>query len=284
MTSIPQEQLDAAIGLGVAGNFAGHLEQAGEASDFASVEAAAGAPKGVFPWYVRGAGGPLAVNPLSAEEIRLPADPGATCQTEPELALWCRLAYADSGEVAAVKPTHFGAFNDCSWRERPGATKISHKKHWGPASQGFAHDQVFPVRQPFLQGSELDRFRLCSYLVREGGCHAYGEDAPVAGYGYFHRRLLDWLVDGMNRQGDAGPLENIAHLLAVAGRPDHALIAIGATRYVPFGESTFLREGDEAVVVVYDGLQQESLTVEEAIADGATSLPFTSVLRQRVTR
>jgi len=41
-----------AIGFGVAGNFTGHLEQAGEASDFVGVEAAAGAPKGVFPFYV----------------------------------------------------------------------------------------------------------------------------------------------------------------------------------------------------------------------------------------
>jgi hypothetical protein len=42
-----------AIGLGVAGNFTWHLEQAGEASDFVDVEVAdASAPKGVFPFYV----------------------------------------------------------------------------------------------------------------------------------------------------------------------------------------------------------------------------------------
>lgn len=38
------------IGLGVAGNFAGHLEQAGEAADFAKVEAVQ--PKAIFPFYV----------------------------------------------------------------------------------------------------------------------------------------------------------------------------------------------------------------------------------------
>ncbi len=247
------------IGLGVAGNFAGHLEQAGEASDFAGVEAADGAPKGVFPWFVRGSDGPLAVNPLSSTEIRLPTDAAATCQIEPELALWCELAYDDAGAVASVTPTHFGAFNDCSWRERPGATpgdpgsvKISHKKHWGPASQGFASDQVLPMDTPETAAT-LDRYRLASFLVREGETHAYGEDAPVAGYGYFDGRLLGWLIETLNTQKDSGPLEDAAALLATAGRPARALIAIGATRYLPFGETTFLRPGDEAVVIAYDG-------------------------------
>ena len=43
------------IGLGVAGNFAGHLEQAGEADDFKDlVIKDADAPKGIFPFYVPG--------------------------------------------------------------------------------------------------------------------------------------------------------------------------------------------------------------------------------------
>ena len=266
--------------LGVAGNFAGHLEQAGEASDFAAVEAADGAPKGVFPWYVRGSDGPLGVNPLSASEVRLPGDPAATCQVEPELGLWCELG-CDGDAVASVTPTHFGAFNDCSWRERPGATKISHKKHWGAASQGFASGQLLPLDR-FEPGGTLDRFRLASFLVREGACHAYGEDAPVAGYGYFHGRLLGWLVAKLNGQRDGGPLEDMSTLLRIAGRPQRALIAIGATRYTPFGEETFLRAGDEAVVVVYDGVTHARAAVAEAVAGGADSLEAASVLRQRV--
>ena len=42
---------------GVAGNFTGHLEQAGEAADFVSVAAAENAPKAVFPTYIPGACG-----------------------------------------------------------------------------------------------------------------------------------------------------------------------------------------------------------------------------------
>ena len=280
MISLTPEELDAAVGLGVAGNFAGHLEQAGEASDFAEVRAAEGAPKGVFPWYVRGGG--LPVNPLSAVELRLPADPAATCQVEPELALWCELAYAGDA-VTSVTPTHFGAFNDCSWRGRPGARKISDKKHWGPASQGFSSDQVLPLGG-FEPGGTLDRFRLASFLVRGGGASAYGEDAPVAGYGYFHGRLLGWLVEKLNIQEDAGPLEDLRAQLTAAGRPGRALIAIGATRYTPYGEATFLQEGDEAVVVAYDGARHDAAQVAAAVAGGARSLPGASVLRQRVTR
>lgn len=288
-TTLTHDELSAAIGLGVAGNFAGHLEQAGEASDFAGVDAADGAPKGVFPWSVRGARGALGESPLSDQEIRLPSDPSATCQIEPELALWCRLTYAPDGLVTAVEPTHFGAFNDCSWRERPGATKISHKKHWGPASQGFAAGQVLALEagdggHPLAKSGTLDRFRLASFLVRAGETHAYGEDAPVAGYGYFHQRLLDWLVDKLNHQEDAGPMENIAALLETAGRPGRALVAIGATRYLPFGEETFLRENDEAVVVAYDGEVHAPADVAAAIAGGADRLDSASVLRQRVLR
>lgn len=41
----------AVIGLGVAGNFAGHLEQAGEARDFVAVAVKeAIAPKAIFPF------------------------------------------------------------------------------------------------------------------------------------------------------------------------------------------------------------------------------------------
>ena len=52
-----------AIKLGIAGNMAGHLEQAGEARDFTHVVAAAGLPKGLFPWHVPGAPGVLGVDP-----------------------------------------------------------------------------------------------------------------------------------------------------------------------------------------------------------------------------
>jgi hypothetical protein len=40
--------------------------------------------------------------------------------------------------------------------------------------------------------------------------------------------------------------------MAASGHPENVLIGIGATRYTPVGESTFLQAGDRAIVRVYD--------------------------------
>ena len=49
------EDLRNVPGIGVAGNFAGHLEQAGEAENFRGVKTAEStAPKAIFPFYIPG--------------------------------------------------------------------------------------------------------------------------------------------------------------------------------------------------------------------------------------
>jgi hypothetical protein len=47
-------------------------------------------------------------------------------------------------------------------------------------------------------------------------------------------------------------LEPIGSYLKDAESPKQAIISIGATRYTHFGETNFLQEGDEVIVVVYD--------------------------------
>jgi len=47
-------------------------------------------------------------------------------------------------------------------------------------------------------------------------------------------------------------LEPIGSYLKDAGYPTQAIISIGATRYTHFGETNFLKEGDEVIVVVYN--------------------------------
>lgn len=282
---LTDERLHRAAGLGVAGNFAGHLEQAGEAADFVGVQAEANRPKGVFPFFLPGDGAStpdrLRVQPVSATAIRPPADATANLQIEPELALWCDLHYGTNRRVSGVVPRAFGAFNDCSWRN-PRATKISEKKNWGPESQGLAADQLFPL-EDFTAAGPLAHFRLASFLRRDGVLHPYGEDAPVAGYGTLYGDLLAWLVDRLQHQRDGGPLEDVGTMLDAAGRPAHAVIAIGATRYLPFGETTFLRPGDESVVAVYDGREADADALRAAIDDaGWAGAPWVSLLRQRV--
>ena len=59
-------------GFGVAGNFTGHLEQAGESPDFVAIKTAEHkAPKGVFPFYIPSdSTHPLSVSPYSHSKIQ----------------------------------------------------------------------------------------------------------------------------------------------------------------------------------------------------------------------
>ncbi len=272
------------IGLGVAGNFAGHLEQAGEAADFVGVETRdARAPKGVFPFYVPVAAARadahfLHTYPISADTIRIPG-PEDKLQIEPEVGLLCGLEYA-GGAVSRIVPKRFGAHNDCSIR-RPGAKKISEKKNWGPCSKGIS-DTLLPI-DTLSKGGVLDHFRLACWLERDGALHAYGVDSAVSSYSYFHDTLLDWLVEKLNGQAEAGPLESIAGWLEVAGHPAEALISIGATRYTDYGETHFLEPGDRSIVAVYDAELYTAEAVEALVADPEAVIPAgMSVLSQRV--
>ena len=272
------------IGLGVAGNFAGHLEQAGEANDFKDLKIDdARAPKGVFPFFIPVSGSGenshfLHRYPISSRQIRL----GSTeenHQIEPEVALLCDLEY-DGERVTRITPLEAMAHNDCSIR-REGGKKISEKKNWGEASKGTS-DQGIAIDR-FEAGGILDHFRIASYLIRDGELHAYGIDSAVSSYSYMYGELLDWLVDKLNHQRDEGPLEDIPNWLAIAGRPAQALISIGATRYTDFGETTFLEPGDQSIVVVYDGRSFDEASIRQLVRSDEETVPSgVSKLRQEV--
>lgn len=270
------------IGFGVAGNFAGHLEQAGEASDFVGVAVDdAHAPKGLFPFYVPGADGHfLAEQPVSSVRLRL-GSPEEKHQIEPEVALLCDLVYVD-GAVSEVIPREAFAHNDCSIR-RDGARKISEKKNWGAETKGTAAHGI--AIDHFGPGGVLDRYRLACFLVRDGEAVAYGQDSEVKTYSYFHGQLLQWIARKLREQQDAGPLEDLGQWLERAGRPAQALISIGATRYTDYGETTFLTPGDEAVVVLYDSERYGAADVAALALDpeaGSAPTDGLSILRQRV--
>lgn len=283
MIEVSDDELRPVAGVGVAGNFAGHLEQAGEAADFVAVASdSPEGPKGVFPWYVPGDDGFLGVFPLSSERLVRPRDPQADLQIEPEAGVLLDVSYDDDGRVRALTPRALGAFNDCSIR-RPGAAKISHKKNWGAHSKGVAR-RMFAVGDLDPAGATAS-LRLASFLRRDGETHEYGIDSPLAGYTYYGARLLGWLADRLRSQAGAPgtPLEPVGEYLRAAGRPPRLLVGIGATRYTPLGESTYLRAGDEAVVIVYDGAVTTPEAVRAAVAAGREEgLPAASVLCQRV--
>lgn len=244
------------IGLGVAGNFAGHLEQAGEAADFMQVKTAeAVQPKAIFPFYVPSQQLPsdyqfLNVYPLSDSQLRFPHN-ADNLQIEPEIALICHIEYDKTQQkVTALLPTHFAAYNDCSIR-RPNARKICEKKNWGADSKGLASHWI-PL-DSFQAGGNIDDYRIACFHQRDQQFSEYGIDSRAVDYSYFHQKLLDWIVDRMNNQPDQGPMNDIASLLKLANYPSKAVISIGATRYTAFGESHFLQPGDISMVAVYNG-------------------------------
>ena len=99
------------VGFGIAGNFAHHLDQAGEAKDFVDVEVEEeNAPKGLFPFYQPKPNHTfLNTFPLSSSQIVLPNIEGAKVQMEPEVALLCNIVYNKKNKVKKIEVKSFCA-------------------------------------------------------------------------------------------------------------------------------------------------------------------------------
>lgn len=274
------EKYKSYLGLGIAGNFALHLEQAGELEDFKDVITEdPNGPKGMFPFYLPGFDNQLGIYPLSDETIVLP-DGDVNVQAEPELGLICDITYED-GKVVAITPKQFGAYNDCSIRKE-GAKKISEKKNWGSASKGLSATLIDIDK--FEAGSMLDHWRICSFVRDSDMMMRYGEDVELNGYSFFYQKLIDWMRSQINSQVDYGPLEPLIEYIEKAGYPEKAVISIGATRYTHFGEKRFLQEGDEVVVVVYDNDIYCKNPIMMMAQKGELNGPGISALVQKVKR
>ena len=241
------------IGLGVAGNFTGHLEQAGEAADFKNVVVKdVKAPKAIFPFYLPKAAGSrmdtfLHTYPLSSDKTNISSTISENHQIEPEVGLLCEIEY-ENDTVKSLKPIAFGAYNDCSIR-RPGAKKISEKKNWGTDTKGISANLI-PL-DSFSASGNISEYRIACFLKRNGEINVYGVDSAVRDYSYMYDTLLAWIIDRMNNQKDEGPAENIHDYLMDSNKPAQALISIGATRYTEYGETHYLQPGDISYVVVY---------------------------------
>lgn len=272
--------LENLAGFGIAGNFANHLEQAGESEDFINVEVdEADAPKGIFPFYLKGFDGYIANFPLSDNAIV--EKPGENIQMEPEIALLCDVSY-EAGKVKTLTPTHFTAYNDCSIR-RKGAKKISEKKNWGRSTKGVSQD--FIAIDQFQNGGIMDHYNIASFIKRDGKLIAYGVDSQAIGYSYFYDKLLRWMENKFATQTDHGPLEDISKYLQSVDFPKRFLISIGATRYTEFGETNFLAVGDELFVVLYDRRREDEKSVSRKLQEDPSQLHEScSILRQNVMK
>jgi len=298
---------------GVAGNFTGHLEQAGEARDFTNIKTAeANAPKALFPTYLplpaagavksqdhcNATSAPDAVSSVTPNDAvtsskitpgflhTFPFTKGKIIfprgeeklQIEPECAILCDMIW-NGDEISEVIPRSFAASNDCSIRKE-GAKKISQKKNWGSASKGLSENQI-EIREPgFTKGGILDNYRIASFLVRDGKVFDYGEDSAVRDYSYVYEKLLSWICDKLNNQKDEGPAENIHSYLLESGRPSQVMVSIGATRYTDFGEHNFLAKGDRAVVVVYPETKYNHAQISSMVENQKYDDPEVSFLDQ----
>ncbi len=280
---IPLSDLRGAAGIGVAGNFADHLEQAGEAADFVNVVAESGAaPKGIFPWHMPGCDGYLGVFPLTNDTLAWPKRTyDVDLQIEPEVGVVCRLTY-DDDMVSAITPDAVAAFNDCSIRVA-GTPKISQKKNWASASKGLAA-RGFAVTDLHPCG-DLATLRIACFLRRAGEVHEYGVDSPARGSFYAGDTLISWIIERLANQNGSHdtPLEPVGEYLRQAGCPERVVIGIGATRYTAFGESTYLQPGDDSIVIVYDERMNSPASLRATVDAGDEDvLAEASVLRQRV--
>ena len=271
------------LGLGIAGNFALHLAQAGELEEFKEIiTAEEAAPKGMFPFYLpnnpnTSANPLLKTFPLSSTTIKLPKE-DVNIQAEPEVGLLCNITY-EGDNVKSITPTHFGAYNDSSIRVA-GASKISDKKNWGKESKGFSNT-LFAIDK-FADTGIMDSFSICSFLKRDGRLEAYGENVALNGYSYFYKKLTEWMINQINTQKDFGPLEPLKNYIKECNYPSKAIISIGATRYTSYGEHTFLQKEDEIFIVVYNSKKLTLDLVTLALENSNYDDTAMSVLAQKV--
>ncbi|MDY3258683.1 MAG: DUF5718 family protein [Ruminococcus callidus] len=267
---------------GVAGNFTGHLEQAGEAADFVNVKTKeANAPKAVFPTYIpngkENVPDYLKIFPFDSKKIIYPV--GQTkLQIEPECAVLFSAVW-ENDEVKELKPLGFCASNDCSIR-REGAKKISMKKNWGECSKGVS-DNIIEISS-FDENSVINDYRIASFLVRDKKVFAYGEDSAIKDYSYVYKKLTDWLIEKFNTQKDEGPAENINSYLISADKPEKILVSIGATRYTDYGKENFLANGDHSIVVLYPASKYSYEDIVKMVSENNLDDKDISVLDQIV--
>ncbi len=237
---------------GVAGNFTGHLEQAGEAKDFKGIKTGKNEPKALFPTYIPSKKDDgcvpeyLKIFPFDSEKIVFPLRE-SNIQLEAECALIFNVEWQNK-KVSNIFPICFASSNDVSIRKE-GAKKISEKKNWGKSSKGLSANLI-PI-DSFDENGILNRYRIASFIVRDDKVLVYGEDSAVRNYTYIYQKLSEWIIEKLNYQKNEGPAEEISLYLQEADFPQKIMVSIGATRYTDFGEHNFLISGDKSVVVLY---------------------------------
>lgn len=266
------------LGFAVAGNFATHLSESGIDDEFSAIKTEEeGAPKGLFPFYIKDHDSFLKIYPISHNTILTHDREEDMIQAEPELALICDFVYKNT-KVIDIIPRYFSAFNDCSLRVEDGK-KLSTKKNWGANTKGISPE--FIEIDNFTEEGILSKYHLSSFIIRDGKLYNYGTISAVKSYSYFFTKLKDWMIDKFNKQEDCGPLEEITQFMKGSSIAKGILIAAGATSYSEFGKKNYLRKGDELFIYVYNSKVYSHQQIINNINSDIT-LPLCSKLQQIV--
>jgi len=265
------------LGFGVAGNFANHLDEAGEGGEFSEIKTQEkDAPKGIFPFYIPGNEGFLGEFPICDSSIN--HNDCEHLQVEAEVGLLCDFEY-ENGKLIDLKPKLFTAFNDCSIRVNDG-NKLSTKKNWGKNSKGISNE--FIEIDNFSEEGILNSYHICSFIKRDGILHDYGTTSAVNSYSYFFDTLKGWMIDKFNSQEDCGPLEELNPFIQNIEGKKGIFIAAGATAYANFGKKHFLEKGDEIFIYVYNGHIHSFEDIMNDMSGGNIHLKHCSKLHQIV--
>ncbi|WP_121020567.1 DUF5718 family protein [Helicobacter vulpis] len=271
------------IGLGVVGNFARHLEQAGESHTFINMKhIEKDAPKGLFPFYLPHDDGYLGRYCIDNHYIILPPEmANLHVQAEPEIALECEIIYDKEGYVESVVPNYFMAFNDTSVRNLD-TKRLSKKKNFSKGSKGMGEKLLI---DRFVYGGVCNDYSIASFLTREGQTHVYGENSKLVKYEYFYDKLLGWIVEMLNTQKDTGSLEDLRQVLKAQHLVSKCIITIGATPYMPFAQENFLQKGDCITIIAYNHRRYNFDKIFEVVSKqqlGKTRLKAISYIQQEV--
>lgn len=243
------EELKDYLGFAVAGNFAGHLGEAGEAYGFSMIKTEEkNAPKGLFPFYIKNHNSFLKTYPISNKIIYTHGKEENKIQAEPEIALICDFVYKED-KVIDIIPRYFTAFNDCSLRIQ-NEEKLSTKKNWGVKTKGISEELI--KIDDFTEDGILNKYHISSFIKRNGKLYNYGVISAVKSYSYFFTQLKNWMIDKFNTQIDCGPLEELNQFMKNANEAKGMLIAAGATAYSEFAKKNYLRVNDELYIYVYN--------------------------------
>lgn len=267
--------LNHCLGVGVAGNTADHLKEAGEVSGDTPKSVM---PKEIFLFYAPGSEGHfLNTNPYTHDELFIP-NIEDKIQIEPEIGVLCDLVVKDH-KLISIKPIAFCAFNDCSIRTQRLPT-FSAKKNWGIKSKGISRDYI--SLDTFSEGGVLDKYQLVSYLKRDGVIEPYSVNSSVKDFLLFHDPLMNWTIEKLNQDyfSKNDPLTNKSD----KDRNFKALVATGCPKYTKFGLDTSIKAGDEIYVIIYNrDLFSEKEIIENLDSEKLKSHSEISYLKQNVS-